>query len=108
MFIDKGCKLSMLLTYCVVVQVIPKVKPPHVFGLAVYEDYLFWTDWVNQAVMRCDKYTGENAIELRKAPRPMGIVAVSNSSLSCKYMKESFSPSFRVSITGRVFDRQVV
>lgn len=33
--------------------------------------------------MRCDKYTGENVIKLRTAPRPMGIVAVSNSTLGC-------------------------
>ena len=39
---------------------------------------------MKQAVMRCDKYTGEGVIELRHAPRPMGIVAVSNLSLSCK------------------------
>lgn len=38
--------------------VIAKVTPQHPFDIAVYGDYLFWTDWVLHAVLRTNKYTG--------------------------------------------------
>jgi hypothetical protein len=40
---------------------------------------------VTHAVMRADKYTGEEAITLRReVPRPMGIVAVAADADDCK------------------------
>ncbi|KRX14969.1 Low-density lipoprotein receptor-related protein [Trichinella nelsoni] len=33
---------------------------PHVFGLALTSDHLYWTDWTFRGIMRCNKLTGEN------------------------------------------------
>ncbi|GLH07804.1 Vitellogenin receptor, partial [Gryllus bimaculatus] len=65
--------------------VLDKVKPQHAFDIAVYGDYLFWTDWVLHAVIRANKYTGDDVVWLRKdVPRPMGIIAVANDTNECK------------------------
>ena len=39
--------------------VLAKSLAVHPFDLAVYQDYLFFTDWVLQAVVRIDKLSGE-------------------------------------------------
>jgi hypothetical protein len=52
----------------------------------VYGDYIFWTDWVLHAVIRANKYTGEDVVWLRKeVPRPMGIIAVANDTNDCEF-----------------------
>ncbi|XP_039602497.1 low-density lipoprotein receptor-related protein 1-like isoform X2 [Polypterus senegalus] len=60
--------------------------PVHPFGLAVYGDYIFWTDWVRRAVLRADKFVGGNMKVLRAdiPQQPMGIVAVANDTNSCQ------------------------
>ncbi|KAK9511107.1 hypothetical protein O3M35_005737 [Rhynocoris fuscipes] len=64
--------------------VLTKATPQHPFDLAVYGEYVYWTDWVHHAVIRANKYTGDDVVWLRKdVPRPMGIDAVSNSSYDC-------------------------
>ncbi|XP_054274081.1 low-density lipoprotein receptor-related protein 1-like [Macrosteles quadrilineatus] len=64
--------------------VLARVTPQHPFDMAVYGDLLFWTDWVQHAVIRANKYTGADVVWLRKdVPRPMGIVAISNNSMDC-------------------------
>ncbi|XP_063218358.1 prolow-density lipoprotein receptor-related protein 1 [Bacillus rossius redtenbacheri] len=64
--------------------ILGKVTPQHPFDLAVYGDYIFWTDWVLHAVIRANKYTGDDLVWLRKeVPRPMGIVAVANDTGNC-------------------------
>ena len=58
--------------------------PQHPFDLAVYGDFLFYTDWVLHAVIRINKYTGEDVTWLKKdIPRPMSLVAVGNESVVC-------------------------
>uniref|UniRef100_H3BGS9 Prolow-density lipoprotein receptor-related protein 1 n=1 Tax=Latimeria chalumnae TaxID=7897 RepID=H3BGS9_LATCH len=66
--------------------VILKSEPVHPFGLAVYADYIFWTDWVRRAVVRADKYVGSDLKVLRAdiPQQPMGIVAVANDTNSCE------------------------
>lgn len=66
-------------------QVLLKSEPVHPFGLAVYGDYIFWTDWVRRAVLRADKYTGGDMKVLRAdiPQQPMGIIAVANDTNSC-------------------------
>lgn len=68
-------------------KVLLKNEPVHPFGLAVYGDYIFWTDWVRRAVLRADKYTGGDMKVLRAdiPQQPMGIVAVANDTNSCEY-----------------------
>ncbi|KPP78525.1 low-density lipoprotein receptor-related protein 1-like [Scleropages formosus] len=46
--------------------VVLKNEPVHPFGLAVYGDYIFWTDWVRRAVLRADKYVGGDMKVLRE------------------------------------------
>lgn len=67
-------------------QVILKSEPVHPFGLAVYGDYIFWTDWVRRAVQRANKYVGTDMKLLRVdiPQQPMGIIAVANDTDSCK------------------------
>lgn len=61
-----------------------KITPSHPFDLAVYGDYIFWTDWVLQAVVRANKYTGEEVVKLREGLHEvMGIVAVANDTNAC-------------------------
>lgn len=60
--------------------------PQHSFGLAVYGDHIFWTDWIMRAVLRANKYDGSGVTRLKKMSRqPMGIIAVANDTDDCKY-----------------------
>lgn len=65
-----------------------KNEPVHPFGLAVYGDYIFWTDWVRRAVLRANKYMGGDMKLLRAdiPQQPMGIVAVANDTNSCEFL----------------------
>jgi low density lipoprotein receptor-related protein 5/6 len=45
-------------------QVILSENIPHPFAIAVYKDYLFWTDWINKSVNLCNKTNGKNRREL--------------------------------------------
>jgi integrin beta 2 len=38
---------------------------PHPFGLAVFEDYIYWTDWDTASIHVADKLTGKNRTVLR-------------------------------------------
>lgn len=58
--------------------------PKHPFALAIYKNYLYFTDWVLRAVVRVNKYSGVDVTWIRKdIGRLMGIVAVQNSSIEC-------------------------
>ena len=51
-------------------------KGNHPYGLAVFEDFVFWTDWWTGAIHKVNKFTGgteEKVIEYLY--RPMGIAA---------------------------------
>lgn len=79
--------MRLCLLLCLPLQVVLKNEPVHPFGLAVYGDYIFWTDWVRRAVLRADKYTGGDMKVLRAdiPQQPMGIVAVANDTNSCEF-----------------------
>ncbi|KAJ8282634.1 hypothetical protein COCON_G00051530 [Conger conger] len=66
--------------------VIVKAGPGTFFGLAIYGDFIFWSDWVRRAVLRSNKYTGGDMKVLRAdiPHQPMGIVAVANDTNSCE------------------------
>ena len=67
-------------------QVLLKDAPNHPFDLAIYGDYIFWTDWVLHAIVRANKYTAEDIVKLRVGnSRLMGIVAVANDTYTCDY-----------------------
>jgi len=59
--------------------------PQHVFGLSVYGDFIYWTDWLLRAVIRANKYTGSDIAYLKKniLRQPMGIIAVSEDANNC-------------------------
>ena len=41
-------------------QILVKSAAEHPFDLAVYDEFLFFTDWVLQAVVRINKITGNS------------------------------------------------
>lgn len=58
--------------------------PKHPFAMAVYKDYLFFTDWVLRAVIRVNKFSGGDVVFLRRdIGRLMGIIVVQNSTQDC-------------------------
>uniref|UniRef100_A0A672L380 LDL receptor related protein 1 n=1 Tax=Sinocyclocheilus grahami TaxID=75366 RepID=A0A672L380_SINGR len=66
--------------------VVLKNEPVHPFGLAVYGDYIFWTDWVRRAVLRANKYGTDMKVLRADIPQqPMGIVAVAKDTNSCEF-----------------------
>uniref|UniRef100_A0A3P9A5H3 EGF-like domain-containing protein n=1 Tax=Esox lucius TaxID=8010 RepID=A0A3P9A5H3_ESOLU len=66
--------------------VIVTAGPGTFFGLAVYDNFLFWSDWVHKTVVRSNKYTGGDIKILRSdiPHQPMGIAAVSNKTNNCE------------------------
>lgn len=94
--------------------VLSKVSPQHPFDIAVYGNYIFWTDWVLHAVLRANKYTGEDVVWLRKeVPRPMGIVAVHNTTYDCsanpcRALNGGCEDLCRLDEYGKVNDQQTI
>ncbi|KAK6165881.1 hypothetical protein SNE40_022703 [Patella caerulea] len=60
--------------------------PQHSFGLTVYADYIYWTDWMLRAVLRANKYDGSQITWLKKniKRQPMAIVAIAEDADNCK------------------------
>ena len=67
-------------------QVIVTTIPQHSFGLAVYGEYLFWTDWMRRAVVRANKHDGNIHTFLRRnlQRQPMGIAVVASDANDCE------------------------
>ncbi|BET02800.1 low-density lipoprotein receptor [Nesidiocoris tenuis] len=64
--------------------ILSNAAPQHPFAMAVYAEYIYWTDWVVHSVMRANKFTGAEVVHLRRdVGRPMGIAAIYNSSFNC-------------------------
>lgn len=68
------------------VQVIVRSGPGTFLSMAIYDNYIFWSDWVRRAILRSNKYTGGDTKVLRSdiPHQPMGIIAVANDTNSCK------------------------
>ena len=66
-------------------QVVLKDKAKHPFGLAVYGDFVYWTDWILRAVVRVNKFTFGDVTFLAKnlMRQPMGVVAVAPDAHDC-------------------------
>ncbi|KAM3855508.1 LOW QUALITY PROTEIN: low-density lipoprotein receptor-related protein 1B [Vipera latastei] len=66
--------------------VIVRSGPGTFLSLAVYDAWIFWTDWVRRAILRSNKYTGGDTKILRSdiPHQPMGIIAVANDTNSCE------------------------
>uniref|UniRef100_A0A8C2AJR3 Low density lipoprotein receptor-related protein 1Ba n=1 Tax=Cyprinus carpio TaxID=7962 RepID=A0A8C2AJR3_CYPCA len=76
--------------------VIVKSGPGTFFGLAIYRDFIFWSDWTRRAVIRSDKFTGANSKVLRAdiPHQPMGIVAVSNDTNKNRNCRHGFKSCY--------------
>lgn len=37
---------------------------PHVFGLSILDDYLYWTDWQRRSIDRANKHTGKDRVTI--------------------------------------------
>jgi hypothetical protein len=63
-------------------RIILKDVDKHPFGLAVFEDTLYWSDWSGRELISCNKYTGKERRSIIKEPnvKIMGIT-VSHPSL---------------------------
>jgi len=47
---------------------------PHVFSLAVFEEWMYWTDWNHMAIEKANRFTGANrTILVNVTHRPMTI-----------------------------------
>ena len=57
----------------VVVLNLPFDKYHHPFGLALYQDALFWTDWRTQSVHKYNMTSSASEVFLHGMRRPMGI-----------------------------------
>lgn len=69
-------KLHQPLTNHRVVYHAEKHRP---YGLAVFEDFAYWTDWLTEAIHRVNKFTGKQDEKLiEHLYRPMGIAAYHN------------------------------
>ncbi|XP_034243195.1 prolow-density lipoprotein receptor-related protein 1 isoform X1 [Thrips palmi] len=88
--------------------VLVEIITHHPFDIAVYGNYLFWTDWVLHAVLRVNKFSGDDVVVLRKdVQRPMAIVAVTNDTNDCaanpcKVLNGGCAHKCRLNVTGNV------
>lgn len=63
--------------------VVLKGTPQHPFAIAVYQDYIFWTDWMVHGVFRINKNAPNKMVKYREGDRPMGIIVVAPDSENC-------------------------
>ena len=73
-------------------------EPVHPFGLAVFGDFIYWTDWVRRAVLRADKYNAADVTVLRAniPQQPMGIVIMAEEANDCKYLIQMISGIMKI------------
>ena len=45
----------------------------HPYGITVYDNTLYWTDWRDRRIYSCDKKTGKNRTRIQDVYSPMGI-----------------------------------
>lgn len=64
--------------------VLVSALPQHPFALAIWDNYVFWTDWLARGVFKADKYTGQNPVLIKKVvQRPMGIAVAAPEVIEC-------------------------
>uniref|UniRef100_A0A3B4B3M5 Low density lipoprotein receptor-related protein 2b n=1 Tax=Periophthalmus magnuspinnatus TaxID=409849 RepID=A0A3B4B3M5_9GOBI len=56
-------------------------QSPHPFGLAVFENHVFFTDWTKMGVIRTNRFNGSNPVLLYRTAKRPGHVVVSHSVL---------------------------
>lgn len=54
--------------------ILAQSAPKHPFSIAVFENFIFWTDWMLHGVLRANKYSGNDVTYLRRdVEQPMGL-----------------------------------
>lgn len=60
-------------------RVVYRAQKNRPYGLAIFEDFAYWTDWLTEAIHRVNKFTGRQDEKLiEHLYRPMGIAAYHN------------------------------
>lgn len=77
--LEDGCTEVLLLLRKMVLN--GGTQAPHPFGMTVFENHVFFTDWTKMGVIRANRFNGSNpSLIYRTAKRP-GHVVVSHSLL---------------------------
>lgn len=73
--------LSMVLSFSRKIVLNGGTQAPHPFGMAVFENHVFFTDWTKMGVIRANRFNGSNPTLLYRTAKRPGHVAVSHSLL---------------------------
>lgn len=85
---------------------------PHPFGISLFEDSVFFTDWTKMAVMKANKFTETNPqVYYQSSLRPFGVTVFhsvrqphgkphSNRNHQVLALEERFSQSYKVNDWG--------
>lgn len=65
-------------------KILPQAQVSHPFAVTVFENHLFWTDWLTKAVHKADKWSGKRHKLIKNTTsKPMDI-QVSVCSVCCR------------------------
>ena len=55
-------------------RIVPEVKISHPFAITVFENQMYWTDWMTKAIHKADKWTGKHHTIIKNTTnKPMDI-----------------------------------
>lgn len=64
--------------------ILAQSTPKHPFSIAVFEDFIFWSDWMLHGILRANKYSGNDVIFLKQdLEQPMGLFVAQDSIKNC-------------------------
>lgn len=64
--------------------ILAQSAPKHPFSIAVFEDFIFWSDWMLHGVLRANKYSGNDVTFLRRdVEQPMGLFVAQEPIKNC-------------------------
>lgn len=67
-------------------------QAPHPFGIAVFENHVFFTDWTKMGVVRANRFKDNNPALLYRTTKRPGHVVVSHAVLQPVGMETHFQP----------------
>lgn len=64
--------------------ILAQSAPQHPFSIAVFEDFIFWSDWTLHGVLRANKYSGNDVTFLsRDVEQPLGLFVAQEPIRNC-------------------------